>query len=39
VIVADNFNKLTDGAKVIIRKPASETDKTGAQKKRRTDSP
>ena len=39
VVVADNFNKLTDGAKVIIRKAASETDKTGAQKKRRTDSP
>lgn len=38
VVVADNFNKLTDGAKVIVRKPASETDKTGAHKKRRTDS-
>ena len=39
VVVADNFNKLTDGAKVIVRKPASETGKTGAQKKRRNDSP
>jgi len=39
VVVAGNFNKLTDGAKVIVRKPASETGKTGAQKKQRTDSP
>jgi len=39
VVVADNFNKLTDGAKVIVRKAASETDKTGAHKTRRNDSP
>ena len=39
VVVADNFNKLTDGAKVIVRKPAGETGKTGAKKKRKTDSP
>jgi multidrug efflux system membrane fusion protein len=38
-VVADNFNKLTDGAKVIVRKPASETGKAGAHKKRMTDSP
>jgi hypothetical protein len=38
-VVADNFNKLTDGAKVIVRKPASETSKAGAHKKRMTDSP
>jgi multidrug efflux system membrane fusion protein len=39
LVVADNFNKLTDGAKVIVRKPPSETDKTVAHKKRRNDSP
>jgi multidrug efflux system membrane fusion protein len=39
VVVADNFNKLTDGAKVIVRKATNETDKAGARKKRRTDSP
>ena len=39
VVVADNFNKLTDGAKVIVRKSAGETGKTGAHKKRKTDSP
>jgi multidrug efflux system membrane fusion protein len=39
VVVADNFNKLTDGAKVIVRKAANETDKAGAHKKRRNDSP
>ena len=38
VVVADNFNKLTDGAKVIVRKAAGETDKTGAHKKQKTDS-
>jgi multidrug efflux system membrane fusion protein len=38
VVVADNFNKLTDGAKVIVRKATNETDKTGAHKKRRNDS-
>jgi multidrug efflux system membrane fusion protein len=39
VVVADNFNKLTDGAKVIVRKATSETDKTGSHKTRRNDSP
>ena len=39
VVVADNFNKLTDGAKVIVRKAAGETGKAGAKKKRKTDSP
>ena len=35
VVVADNFNKLTDGAKVIVRKAAGETGKTGAKKSER----
>ena len=35
VVVADNFNKLTDGAKVIVRKPAGETGKAGAHKKQK----
>ncbi|MGB7745725.1 MAG: efflux RND transporter periplasmic adaptor subunit [Verrucomicrobiia bacterium] len=39
VVVADNFNKLTDGAKVIVRRAAGETGKAGAKKKRKTDSP
>jgi membrane fusion protein, multidrug efflux system len=33
VVAADNFNRLTDGAKVTVRPPANETGQAGSQQK------
>jgi hypothetical protein len=39
VVAADNFNKLTDGAKVMARSSTNETNQSGSQKTTRKKNP